>query len=151
MTDMMNFRTVTLPEEAEDFAPTIRPRIPQPVRHAPIGKVVDIRGGGGRIELEASRIADVARDPDPSIALSGQVGGHVKLDAGNRWLLANVRSLTLTDGEAGMVSADIDFLGEGEEDEQTGKLINFRRGITGYPPPGAKVFPVSGQDMRQMF
>jgi DNA helicase HerA-like ATPase len=151
MTDMMNFKTVTLPEEAEDFAPTIRPRIPQPVRHAAIGKVVDIRGGGGRIELEASRVADVARDPDPSIALSGQVGGHVKLEAGNRWLLANVRSLTLRDGEAGMVSADIDFLGEGEEDEQSGKLINFRRGITGYPPPGAKVFPVSGQDMRQMF
>jgi DNA helicase HerA-like ATPase len=151
MTDMMNFKTVTLPDETEDFAPTIRPHIPQPVRQAPIGKVVDIRGGGGRIELEASRVADLARDPDPSIALSGQVGGHVKLEAGNRWLLANVRSLTLRDGEANMVSADIDFLGEGEEDEQTGKLINFRRGITGYPPPGAKVFPVSGQDMRQMF
>ena len=151
MTDMMNFKTVTLPDETEEFAPTIRPRIPEQVRHAQIGKVVDIRGGGGRIELEASRIADVARDPDPSIALSGQVGGHVKLEAGNRWLLANVRSLTLRDGEAGTISADIDFLGEGEEDEQTGKLINFRRGITGYPPPGAKVFPVSGQDMRQMF
>ena len=117
MTDMMNFKTVTLPEEAEDFAPTIRPRIPQPVRHAPIGKVVDIRGGGGRVALEASRIADIARDPDPSIALSGQVGGHVKLEAGNRWLLANVRSLTLTDGEAGMVSADIDFLGDRKRPE----------------------------------
>src|SRR5687767_7222732 len=151
MTDMMNFKTVTIAEETEDFAPTIRPRIPQPVRHSPIGKVVDIRGGGGRIELEVSRVAEIGRDPDPSIALSGQVGGHVKLEAGNRWLLANVRSLSLTDGEAGMISADIDFLGEGEEDEQTGKLINFRRGITGYPPPGAKVFPVSGQDMRQMF
>jgi len=151
MTDMMNFKTVSIADEAEEFAPTIRPRIPQPMRHAPIGKVVDIRGGGGRIQLEAARVAEIARDPDPSIALSGQVGGHVKLEAGNRWLLANVRSLTLREGEAGMVSADIDFLGEGEEDEQSGKLINFRRGITGYPPPGAKVFPVSGQDMRQMF
>src|SRR5688500_9759540 len=151
MTDMMNFKTVTLAEETEDFAPTIRPRIPQPVRHGPIGKVVEIRGGGGSIELEASRVADVARDPDPSIALSGQVGGHVKLEAGSRWLLANGRSLKLRDGEAGMVVADIDFLGEGEEHEQTGKLINFRRGITGYPPPGAKVFPVSGDDMKQMF
>src|SRR5688500_20148977 len=102
MTDMMNFKTVTLPEEAEDFAPTIRPRIPQPVRHSPIGKVVDIRGGGGRIELEASRIAEISRDPDPSIALSGQVGGHVKLEAGRAWQRANVRRLTQGDGDVGM-------------------------------------------------
>src|SRR5688572_26700414 len=105
MTDMMNFRTVPVVEEAEDFAPTIRPRIPQPVRHAPIGRVVEVGGGGGRIELEAGRIAEVGRDPDPTVALSGQVGGHVKLEAGSRWLLANVRSLKLRDGEAGMVSA----------------------------------------------
>ncbi|HEX8366845.1 MAG TPA: DUF87 domain-containing protein [Allosphingosinicella sp.] len=121
------------------------------MRHGPIGRVIEVKGGGGRIELEGTRIGEIARDPDPSIALSGQVGGHVKLEAGNRWLLANVRSLTLRDGATGVISADIDFLGEGEEDEQSGKLINFRRGITGYPPPGAKVFPVSGQDMRQMF
>ncbi|HEX8381583.1 MAG TPA: ATPase, partial [Allosphingosinicella sp.] len=87
MTDMMNFKTVTLADEAEEFAPTIRPRIPQPVRHPAIGKVVEIRGGGGSVELEAGRVAEVSRDPDPSIALSGQVGGHVKLEAGNRWLL----------------------------------------------------------------
>ncbi len=151
MTDMMNFRTVTLPEEAEEFAPTIRPRIPEPVRHAAIGKVVEVGGGGGKVEFEAARIAEVSKDPDPSVALSGQVGGQVKLEAGNRWLLANVRNLRLRDGEAGMISADIDFLGEGEEDPKNGRLVNFRRGITGYPPPGAKVFPVSGQDMRQMF
>jgi hypothetical protein len=82
MTDMMNFKPLPIAEEAEDFAPTIRPRIPQPVRHAPIGRVVEVGGGGGRLELEASRVADVARDPDPSVALSGQVGGHVKLEAG---------------------------------------------------------------------
>ncbi|HEX2764997.1 MAG TPA: DUF87 domain-containing protein [Allosphingosinicella sp.] len=151
MTDMINFRTLAVADEPEEVGPTIRPNVPKPVRHGTIGRVIEVGGGGGRVELQASRITEIAGDSDPSIALSGQVGGHVKLEAGNRWLLANVRNLRLHDGEAGMVAADIDFLGEGEEEEQTGRLLNFRRGITGYPPPGAKVFPVSGDDMRQMF
>ncbi len=151
MTDMINFSGLSKADETEEFAPTIRPVLTRAPRHGPIGRVLEIGGGGARIELEASRLKEITTDPDPSIALSGQVGGHVKLEAGARWLLANVRSLRLHDGEGGMVVADIDFLGEGEEHEQSGKLINFRRGITGYPTPGAKVFPVSGDDMKQMF
>jgi uncharacterized protein len=151
MTDMISFKTIAVDDEPAEVAPTIRPAALERVRHGPIGRVRTIGGGGGMIELDASRLLEVARDPDPAVALSGQVGGHVKLEAGSRWLLANVRSLALHDGEAGVVSADVDFLGEGEEHEQSGKLVNFRRGITGYPPPGAKVFPVSGDDMKQMF
>jgi uncharacterized protein len=151
MTDMINFNSLSKADEAEEFAPTIRPLLTRAPRHGPIGRVVEIGGGGARIELDSGQLKEIAGDPDPSIALSGQVGGHVKLEAGLRWLLANVRSLRLHDGEGGMIIADIDFLGEGEEHEQTGKLINFRRGITGYPTPGAKVLPVSGDDMKQMF
>jgi DNA helicase HerA-like ATPase len=151
MTDMMNFQNLPKVEEDEDSAPTIRPLLRQAPKAAPIGRVVEVGGGSGRVELEVSRLTEVARDSDPSIALSGQVGGNIKLEAGARWLLANVRSVRLHDGEGGMVVAEIDFLGEGEEDEQSGRLVNFRRGITGYPPPGAKVFPVSGDDMKQMF
>ena len=43
------------------------------------------------------------------------------------------------DREAGAVVAEIDFLGEGRR-MPAGKLVNFRRGITRYPLPGAKVF-----------
>ena len=50
-----------------------------------------------------------------------------------------------------MVTADIDFLGEGDEEASTGKLINFKRGITSYPIPGSKVYPVAGDDLKQMF
>src|SRR3546814_11256447 len=50
-----------------------------------------------------------------------------------------------------MVSADVDFLGEGDEDDKTGKLCNFQRGITSYPIPGNRVFPVAGDDLKQMF
>jgi uncharacterized protein DUF87 len=151
VTDMINLGGLSRVDETEEFAPTIRPVLARAPRHGPIGRVVEVGGGGARIELEAGRLKDVAADPDPSIALSGQVGGHVKLDAGHRWLLANVRGLRLHDSEGATVAAEIDFLGEGEEDEQSGKLINFRRGITGYPPPGARVYPVSGDDLKQMF
>jgi hypothetical protein len=151
MTDMINIHSLNKAEEAEELAPTIRPVLVRAPRHAAIGRVVEISGGGGRLELIVGRLAEIAADADPSIALSGQVGGHVKVELGQRWLLANVKGLKLHDSEGGMVVAEVDFLGEGEEHEQTGKLINFRRGITGYPPPSAKVFPVSGEDMKQMF
>jgi len=151
MTDMMNFQSLPRTEEAEELAPTIRPVLMPAPRHGSIGRVVEIGGGTARIELAASRLSEISRDPDPSVALSGQVGGHVKLEVGQRWLLANVRTLKMHEGEGDTVVAQIDFLGEGEEHEQTGKLINFRRGITGYPTPGARVFPVSGDDMKQMF
>jgi len=154
MTDMMNFQSLK-PEAgtdaAEDHAPTIRPVLIRAPKRGPIGRVVDIGGGGASVELELARLNEIAKDDDPSIALSGQVGGHVKLELGNRWLLANVRSLKLHRGEGSLVVAEIDFLGEGEEHEATGRLMNFRRGITGYPVPGARVFPVSGDDMKQMF
>ncbi|MEA3002445.1 MAG: hypothetical protein QOH81_1233 [Sphingomonadales bacterium] len=147
----MNFQHLPKVEDGEELAPTIRPVVRRAPQSGPIGRVVQVGGGSGRVELEVGRLAEVSRDADPSIALSGQVGGNIKLEAGPRWLLANVRSLKLHDGEGGLVVAEIDFLGEGEEQEQSGRLVNFRRGITGYPAPGAKVYPVSGDDMKQMF
>jgi DNA helicase HerA-like ATPase len=150
MTDMIQANSLKA-EEAEEFAPTIRPLLVRAPQHAAIGRVVEIGGGSGRLELIVGRLAEIAIDKDPSIALSGQVGGHVKIELGHRWLLVNVKSLRLHDSEGGMVVAEVDFLGEGEEHEHSGKLIHFRRGITGYPPPGAKVYPVSGDDMKQMF
>ncbi|HEY0043018.1 MAG TPA: DUF87 domain-containing protein [Allosphingosinicella sp.] len=151
MTDMMNFTSLAASDDAEDYAPTIRPVVPRPAKQSAIGRILEIGGGGARIELDLARLNEIAGDSDPSIALSGQVGGNVKLAHGSRWLLANVRNLKLHDSESGSVVAEIDFLGEGEEHPQTHRLVNFKRGITGYPLPGAKVYPVSGDDMKQMF
>jgi hypothetical protein len=151
MTDMIQFTSFPQGSDNEELAPTIRPVALEVKRRAPMGRVIEIAGGGAKLELAAARLAELAGDDDPSVALSGQVGGHVKLEVGQRWLLANVRGLRMHEGEAGTVLADIDFLGEGEEHEGSGRLVNFRRGITGYPTPGARVFPVSGEDMKQMF
>jgi hypothetical protein len=147
----MNFHSLPRVEDAEEVGPTIRPVVVRPLKQAPIGHVHEIGGGSARLELDLGRLGEIAKDPDPSIALSGQVGGHVKLEIGARWVLASVRGLKLNGGESGVVVAEVDFLGEGEEHEASGKLVDFRRGITGYPTPGARVFPVSGDDLKQMF
>ena len=119
--------------------------------HEAIGSVIEIGGSGALIEIAGRRLNELVDDPDPSVAMSGQVGSQIKINSGRRWLLANVRALRVTDAEAGVVVAEIDFLGEGDEDLQTARLVNFKRGITSYPIPGSKVYPVTGSDLKQMF
>lgn len=120
-------------------------------RHEAIGQIIEIAGSGAKIEVIGRRLTELADDADPSVAMSGQVGSQIKIDSGRRWLLANVRRLHVTDAEAGIVAAEIDFLGEGDEDSSSGRLINFKRGITTYPIPGSKAYPVTGDDLKQMF
>ena len=67
------------------------------------------------------------------------------------WIVANVRSLRLDDAAGTAIVAEIDFLGEGDEERLTGKLYNFRRGVTRYPIPGATILPVTTEDMRSIF
>ncbi|HEY0114990.1 MAG TPA: DUF87 domain-containing protein [Allosphingosinicella sp.] len=152
MTDMMNVPSRSLPDPFEDATPRapIRPPASIDVVHEAIGRVVSISGSGATIELNAQRLRDLAIDPDPSVAMSGQVGSQVKLEAQRRWLLANVRGLRVSDAQ-GTIVADVDFLGEGDEDASTGKLMNFKRGVTGYPVPGARVFPVTRNDLKQIY
>ena len=152
MTEGMNFRAVPMSTEEPDCGP--RPAVTRQAmvsHHEAIGQVVEIAGSGARIEIVGRRLAELADDADPTVAMSGQVGSQIKIDSGRRWLLANVRHLKVADPEAGVVLAEIDFLGEGDEDPQSGKLINFKRGITAYPIPGSRVYPVTASDLKQMF
>jgi hypothetical protein len=153
MTDAMNLHSFPQPDDgnaggASHSAPFKKTLVPS---HEAIGRVVEIGGSGARVEIGGRFFAELSHDDDPSIAMSGQVGSQIKIASDRRWLLANVRSLKIIDAEAGAVSAEIDFLGEGDEDPATGKLINFKRGITSYPIPGSKAYPVSGSDLKQMF
>jgi hypothetical protein len=152
MTDAMNLHSFPQSEGGIDHGPAAAPvHGPLVASHEAIGQVVEIGGSGAQIEMVARRLVELGSDPDPSIAMSGQVGSQIKIASGRRWLLANVRRLRVTDAEAGVVAAEIDFLGEGDEDAQTGRLINFKRGITSYPIPGSKAYPVAGEDLKQMF
>jgi len=113
-----------------------------------IGEVLEIAGSGSQIRIDGAALTALQSHKDPSVAMSGQVGSQVKVIVGQNWLIANVR--TMRAAESGEIMAHVDFLGEGTRDS-TGKLSSFRRGVTRYPVPGAKVHPVSTEDLRAVF
>lgn len=174
MTDIMGMRDLRLPEEGRiepgpapvPSPPPVEPARPLPPRDfAPargvtaavaaerieIGSVLEIAGSHSQVRIDASIMNALADHDDPSIAMAGQVGSQLKMQVGPRWVIANVRSLRLDQADGDLVLAMIDFLGEGDEERLTGRLYNFRRGITRYPSPGCRVFAVSDDDARQMF
>jgi hypothetical protein len=115
---------------------------------APMGEVSEIAGSGSQIRMDAAALATLQTHSDPSVAMSGQVGSQVKMVVGNNWLIANVR--TMKAGVQGEIVAHVDFLGEGTKDA-SGKVSNFRRGVTRYPIPGSPVYAVSTEDLRAVF
>ncbi len=117
----------------------------------PIGIVLEIAGSGSQIALDLQRLTECAADNDPSVALSGKVGSQVKIRVGGNWLLASVRTQKQDNKTPGGVQAAIDFLGEGDEERLTGRIHSFRRGVTGYPIPGALVYPATSEDLRQIY
>jgi len=115
-----------------------------------IGRVIDIAGSSSQVRLDARVIGALADHPDPSIAMGGQVGSQLKMKVGELWLVANVRSLRIDPNDGDAILATVDFLGEGGEDAGGG-LTDFRRGVTRYPIPGCRIYPVSRDDMQQMY
>ncbi|MGN6819560.1 MAG: ATP-binding protein [Sphingomonas sp.] len=113
-----------------------------------IGALIEIAGSGGQVLLDHDAVESYAGNPDPVLASAGSVGAQLKIRVGATWMIANIRSLRLTD--AGIL-AQIDFLGEGDEERLTGKLYKFRRGVTRYPAPGVAAFPVSTADLKQVY
>ncbi len=116
-----------------------------------IGFVMDIAGSSSQITLDASILTQLMSHADPSIAMAGQVGSQIKIRIGHGWLLASIRTQRMHDRDHGVIMAQVDFLGEGDEDRLTGKISNFRRGVTRYPIPGSEVYAVSSADMTQVY
>jgi len=118
---------------------------------AGIGAVFEISGSSSQVLFDIDALDALAGDPDTAVAAAGQVGSQIKMRVGVTWLVANVRALRLSDTHAGSVVAQVDFLGEGDQEKLTGKLYRFRRGVTRYPTPGMPVFPVSTVDLKQIY
>ncbi len=117
----------------------------------PIGIVLEIAGSGSQIALDLQRLQECAEDKDPSVALAGQVGSQIKIRVGKSWLLASVRTQKQDSRTPGGILANIDFLGEGDEERLTGRIHSFRRGVTTYPIPGALIYPATSQDLKQIY
>ncbi|CAA9506633.1 MAG: Bipolar DNA helicase HerA [uncultured Sphingomonas sp.] len=148
MNDQPNLRQLL--DEMSSFSE--EPSAHSPSRPAPalsaIGQVVEIAGSGSQVRFDAATLASLFSHDDPSVAMSGQVGSQVKMVVCHAWLIANVRTMK-ADGP-GEVLAQVDFLGEGTRDS-SGRLSQFRRGVTRYPIPGAEVYPVTTDDMLAIF
>ena len=117
----------------------------------PIGIVLEIAGSGSAIALDLQRLQECGADDDPSVALAGQVGSQIKIRVGKGWLLASVRTQRQDAKTPGGIMAQIDFLGEGDEERLTGRIHSFRRGVTRYPIPGALIYPATSNDLRQIY
>jgi hypothetical protein len=102
-----------------------------------IGEVIDISGSASRILIDAVAVGHLSTSTDAAVAMAGQVGAQVKIRVGNTWLLASIRDQQLHERGEGLIVATIDFLGEGDEEKITGRIHNFRRGVTRYPIPGS--------------
>lgn len=115
-----------------------------------IGAVLEIAGSASKVMLDPAEIEALASSADMATANGGQVGSLVKMRVGSTWLIASIRSLRL-EGAGDRIGAQVDFLGEGDEEKLTGKLYKFRRGVTRYPTPGCTVFPVTTADLKQIY
>ncbi|WP_375421471.1 helicase HerA domain-containing protein, partial [uncultured Sphingomonas sp.] len=136
---------------AFDTATALSLGTPEPNSGAAIGCVVSIAGSSSRVLFDRVSLGRIAQHADPVVGAAGQVGGQIKMRVGSAWLVANIRSLALENIDGEWVAADIDFLGEGDEERLTGKLYHFRRGVTRYPIPGCEVFPVTTADLKQIY
>jgi len=116
-----------------------------------MGVIFQISGRSSQVIIPLDVIDELGRHPDPCVAMAGQVGSQVKICMGTRWTVASVRTLILDRRDTTRLVAEIDFLGEGDEEFGTGAIINFRRGVTRYPAPGTEIFPVSSEDMNQIY
>lgn len=148
---MSHVRMDEFGQQAPGFSTPAAPMARLDNAQEPIGYVVEIAGSGSRVALDVQRLNAISKDPDPSIALSGQVGSQVKVRVGNGWLLASVRTQRQDNAVSGGITAAVDFLGEGEEERLTGRIHAFRRGVTMFPIPGAPVYPATTEDLRQIY
>ncbi|MEZ5656478.1 MAG: DUF87 domain-containing protein [Sphingobium sp.] len=122
---------------------------PPPERLDAVGVVLQISGSGSQILIDLKSIDTLSQHPDPCVAMTGQVGSQIKMQLGTMWIIASIRTMSLDRRDATRVIAEVDFLGEGSE--ANGIITNFRRGVTRYPTPGVQIFPVSSQDMDQIY
>ncbi|NVD26331.1 ATP-binding protein [Parasphingorhabdus flavimaris] len=116
-----------------------------------IGEVIEIAGSGSKVVMDCATLTNLLEHPDPTVKMAGQVGSQVKIRVGQTWLLANIRTQRIYEGQAGLVVAEIDFLGEGDEEKLTGHIFNFRRGVTRYPTPSSPVYAVTTADLKQVY
>ncbi len=120
---------------------------------ARIGHVVEAGGGSARIALNARDLAGLHEQAAAQGfgEIVGEAGSQVKMRVGGLWLIAGIRTLRLDAMDSDLIVGEIDFLGEGRDAGDGGRMTDFRRGVTRFPIPGCAVYPADRADMRQIY
>jgi len=146
---MSNLNAGQAPDAAAASPPAapVRRRIAEQV----VGVVAAIAGGSAKVHLAIAAMEAISTHADASIAMAGQVGSQIKMLVGQCWIVATVRTLSIDPRVPDHVVADIDFAGEGDQEQLTGRIFRFRRGVTRFPVPGTPIYPVAQADMLEIY
>jgi len=113
-----------------------------------LGRVLEIAGAGAQVSLDGHMMS-LVRKANGVGAPPGSIGSHVKIRVNNRWVLGQIRKLHLAQADSDLVLGTIDFIGEGAD--LNDRLVNFRRGVTLLPMPGAPLHAVAEDELLTIF
>ncbi|WP_404711158.1 ATP-binding protein [Sphingomonas sp. MMS24-J13] len=111
-----------------------------------IGRIIAIAGSAAEITLDARLLSLAAAH---GWVEPGAIGSHLKLRIGDRWIVAQLRTLRLADADSDLLLGTIDFIGEGRD--RDGMLVAFQRGVTRLPMPGCPLLPLNERDLAQVY
>jgi hypothetical protein len=114
-----------------------------------IGIVKAVSGNSAVCELDGHIINLLKEHEDASIARCGAPGSILSIEVEGKCLLANLREIGLNVADELLLTATIDFLGEGDNEEEA--VTKFRRGVERYPRPGDRVFGVPAKRLEAAF
>lgn len=115
-----------------------------------IGTVVDINGSRAICRLDLAALVRHRSDATTSLEAATSIGGYVKIDLDNGWLLGTIVEIEAVPGSAEAVVAQVDLIGEGNKGAD-GELATFRRGVTIFPHPGDRLFMASLRDLQRVY
>jgi hypothetical protein len=112
-----------------------------------IGEVVGVTAGNLRLRIDIAAAASLKDDPDAVIASAGMLGGLIKVESGERWVVATLRGITWQDNVA---IAEVDLVGEaGMAPDRS--IERFSRGVGTYPRAGNLAYPMSSPESARVF
>lgn len=114
-----------------------------------IGTVRAVDGNSAICDLDGHIVNLLMEHEDESVARCGTPGSILRINVDGRCLLANLKEIKLNAHDELLLTAIIDFLGEGEIAGEG--ISSFHRGIQRYPRPGHKVYGVPGTVLAQAF
>lgn len=114
-----------------------------------LGIITAVNGNTATCAVDGHIINLIKDHPDRSVARCGTPGSLLRLYVDEYCILANLREINLNTHDELLLTATIDFLGEGASTESG--ILGFRRGITHYPSPGCFVFSTTASFLQKTF